>query len=94
MTKMIPITIRVSRSVPEVVWRAVIEDLGRLQKRAMGLAIATDWKCTYRHAKGTFNVAQNDRLFLIWADNDRKEFIDTYVRIEATADVVFPKNLN
>ena len=33
-------------------------------------------------------------LFLIWADNDRKEFIDTYVRIEATAEVVFPKNLN
>jgi hypothetical protein len=81
----IPITVRVSRRVPERIWRDALANLGEMQKEAISRGIGTDWKCEFRDKQGIFFVCQKDTEFMIYCDGDEPQDINRGLRIKATA---------
>ena len=83
--KKIPITVFVSKTVPENVWRDALAKLGEMQKSAIARGIGLDWKCEFQHEEGVFFVAQKDMEFMIHRDGDEPQHIRHGHRIKATA---------
>ena len=83
--KKIPITVYVSKTVPEKVWRDALAKLGEMQATAIAKGIGRDWKCEFQHKDGIFFVAQKDTEFMIHRDGDEPHHVKHCLRIKATA---------
>ena len=93
--KTIPITILVSHNVPETVWREILNNLGKMQQRAIRMGKGLDWKCGYRHTTGVFWVVQDGQQFCIWRDGDGlNDLQNNSVQVDATALVMSGEDLN
>ncbi len=85
----VPITITVSRTVPERISRKIIDCLGQMQEQAIERGLGTSWKCGYKDGKKTYYVGQEGTRFLIHREGDTPNDLmgGTEITAEALADL-------